>query len=371
MNSLKTLVIVALLGAVGYGVYMSITRSPRQAASDGGDAPAWTGGATKAQVPGPNATKPQFPGTNTMAGTSPGGLGKAAPGSLDGRKLPPAGPEAAGPAATIPGTAATSAHVIPPPGYPAIGDTAPPAGVGPAPAGALSADPPAAALSGELAARFGEFMRSVQAKLDENKLDDALQLLSMAYSIPDLPPAETKQITQLLDQLAGTVIYSRQHWLEKAHVVGPGETLDQIAQKYNVSRELLARINGIRDPQNLPPGKELKVVRGPFGAVINLGRSEMTLTLGDRYAGRFPLAVSPEQAPAAGQYAVAKMAAADPQQNMPAYLELDGQGSKTALVGYPKEATQSDPRIPLGLTCKDFEDVSGILTAGSRIEIRR
>ncbi len=116
MNSLKTLVIVALLGAVGYGVYVSITRSPRQATPDGSEAPAWTGGGAKAQVPGPGATKPQFPGAGATAGTSSGGAGKLTPGNLNGMKLPPVPPEIAGPAAAMPNTTATSAHVIPPPG---------------------------------------------------------------------------------------------------------------------------------------------------------------------------------------------------------------------------------------------------------------
>ena len=94
----------------------------------------------------------------------------------------------------------------------------------------------------------------------------------------------------------------------------------------------------------------------------------MTLMLGDRYAGRFPLAVSREQPPAAGQYTVGKVAAADPQSGMPAYIDL---GNQTGIVGYPKDATQSDPRVPLGLSYKDFEDVSGILSLGSRVVIQR
>jgi hypothetical protein len=369
MNSLKTLVIVTLLGAVGYGVYVSITRSPRQA-TDGGDAPAWTGSATKTQAPGPNATKPQ------LAGTTPG---KAAPGSLNGMKLPPVPAEIAGPAAAIPGTAPPTARVIPPPGYPAVADTGAPAAGAPAvavpPAGGSpvvatsAATGSAGALSGELAAKFGTFMQSVQGQLDENKLDEALHALSEVYlKIPDLPPAESKQIIQLLDQLAGTVIYSRQHLLEKPYTVEPGDTLDQIAQKYNVPWELLARINGIRDPRNLTPGKQLKVVRGPFRAEVSLAKGEMTLMLGDRYAGRFPLAVNRDQAPAPGQYAVGKVAAADPQTGLPAYIDL---GNQTGIIGYPKDATQADPRVPLGLNYRDFEDVSGILSLGSRVVIQR
>ena len=47
-------------------------------------------------------------------------------------KLPPLSAEITGPAAAIPGTAPTSVHVIPPPGYPAIPDPATASGGAPA-----------------------------------------------------------------------------------------------------------------------------------------------------------------------------------------------------------------------------------------------
>ena len=55
--------------------------------------------------------------------------------------------------------------------------------------------------------------------------------------------------------MAAKVIYSREHLLENAYLVQAGDTLDSIADRYGVPALLLARINGIRDPQNLSPGK--------------------------------------------------------------------------------------------------------------------
>ena len=73
-------------------------------------------------------------------------------------------------------------------------------------------------------------------------------------------------ITEVLDAMAAKVIYSREDLLERHYGVQPGDTLDSIAEHYQVPALLLARINGIRDPQNLRPGKELKVLKGPFNA---------------------------------------------------------------------------------------------------------
>ena len=133
-------------------------------------------------------------------------------------------------------------------------------------------------------------MDEVQKKLDEGKLAEAHLALSKLYGNPDLPADQAKQITDLLDQLAGTVIYSRQHYLEPAYLTQPGDTIDKIAQQYNVPWQLLARINGLMPPgaantdeaakdQPLPAGKELKVVRGPFDAVVRLDKHELTLML--------------------------------------------------------------------------------------------
>ena len=47
-------------------------------------------------------------------------------------------------------------------------------------------------------------------------------------------------MTDLLDQLAGEVIYSRQHYLEEAHVVQPGEKLADIDPRIQLGQILAA-----------------------------------------------------------------------------------------------------------------------------------
>ena len=104
--------------------------------------------------------------------------------------------------------------------------------------------------------------------------------------------------------MAAKVIYSREHLLESPYLVQAGDTLDTISDRYQVPALLLARINGIRNPQNLPPGKELKVLKGPFSAQISTDRSEMTLMLADRYAGRFSVVLNSDLSRATGIWKV-------------------------------------------------------------------
>ncbi|BBO35998.1 LysM peptidoglycan-binding domain-containing protein [Lacipirellula parvula] len=136
---------------------------------------------------------------------------------------------------------------------------------------------------------------AVQGDLDRGELAQALLKLSEWYGDPSLTPEETQEVDTLLGQLAGDVIYEGPpaHRLAPKHVVATGETLETIAQKYNVPWELLANINRITDPKAVQVGQELKVLQGPFSAVIDLGKRRMTLMLDRRYAGRFTIELDP------------------------------------------------------------------------------
>jgi LysM repeat protein len=151
---------------------------------------------------------------------------------------------------------------------------------------------------------FAASWPEIQAALDQGKLSRAHELLSKWYGDPSLTPAEAEQVETLLGQLAGTVVYSTEHRLEPARIAKPGETLEAIANEYNVPWQLLAKINGIPAPDRLQAGQELKVVRGPFSAVIDLDRKQLTLMLGDRYAGAFQVTMPEGSAVNEGQWIV-------------------------------------------------------------------
>ena len=49
--------------------------------------------------------------------------------------------------------------------------------------------------------------------------------------------------------------------------------------QYNVPVQLLQKINGIENPDVLLPGSELKVLRGPFEAEVDLQAQQLTVFL--------------------------------------------------------------------------------------------
>jgi len=235
---------------------------------------------------------------------------------------------------------------------------------------------------------FDQAMQEAEKLLQSNQLAEALLVLSRWYGHPKLSEQQHRQLVGLLDQLAGTVVYSRQHWLEPAHVVKPGETLQQIAQQYQVPWQLLAKINGILPPYTLQPGETLKVVRGPFHAEVDLGRMQLTLFVaGGRYAGRFPIGLGQEIPPVPGEFGVVNKVVhpqyvpADPNQQPieggspqnPLGQRLIQLEQNLAIHGTndPSRIGRSAQVGCIALRPKDMADVFDILSVGSKVVIRR
>jgi lipoprotein-anchoring transpeptidase ErfK/SrfK len=235
-------------------------------------------------------------------------------------------------------------------------------------------------------------MQAAEQLVADGKFRDALLTLSPYYAHPDLAAAEQAQLMPWLDALAAKVIYSREHLLAAPYEVRRNETLPDIAQKLQVPWMLLHSINRevVNDPQILVPGTQLKVVPGPFRADVSLTASEITLFLGEMYAGRFPFALGNE-APQPGGYRVQDKLtnrtyyAADGRTipaNDPgnpyggAWIDL---GHEVSIHGSPISSAAAQPAgsttaATLGcisLSPQDARDVFGILSVGSEVTIRR
>jgi hypothetical protein len=309
--------------------------------------------------------------------------------------MPPEAASAMTPAspAALPATAATPPGNQMQPPNPVRGPSSPPeaaAVLGAAP------PPPANPADGLLQSKFSALMDAVRKKLDEGKLAEAHLALSKLYDNPDLPANQAKQINDLLDRLAGTVIYSQKHYLEPAYVTQPGDTLEKVSQKYSVPWQLLAKINGLIAPDvptidsttkdlPLPVNMPLKVLRGPFTAVVRLDRHELTLMVQDRYAGRFPIGIGRDQPKLDGEYVVREKTL-NPTYYGPDGLTINPNDPKNPLGGAwiglserigihgasnPQGVGRDDN---LGTICvgkRDLQDLYGILSVGSRVTVLR
>lgn len=342
MQLFRSLCVVAVLGALTYGAYVTLTGSPPveppldavnwdspppvELPARGGATSSTSAGISNSTPPGAPAPKFSPPSMGAARLDAPtdsigGAPMKAAaldpragekaveiPASYPKTGAPPGPFDAAGSsplgtdAAPYPSTATGDAGpMLPglsltPPGTNVDKSVSPVAGQSP---GGSTPNVISAAPTGAFQIPWNEINSLIVAKPAE-----ALDRLSRSFDDPTLSAEENRRVMESLDQLAGTVIYSRDHLLAPAYVVQPGEGLEQIAVKHNVPWELLAKINGIADPANLAPGTQLKVVKGPFCALVDKSRRQMTLFLGGLYAGSFNVGFGQDQAAADGYYKV-------------------------------------------------------------------
>lgn len=356
MNTFKSLCLGILLLGASYGVYVAVNGTPgqRRAADDGEGS---EGVDVSLELPELNeqGSQPQ----------------KREPPSDDSaEKIPADGRDSEAPRYVRP---SEEEPAVPPVEQPAPAD-APPSARGPSrsgeasPAGYVAGEPPetpsvrpSATPSSTQGEDFALALENAQALLESGRLSEGLLELSRWYQDPRLAPEEQEYLVELLSRVAGSVIYSRQHLLENPYRVRAGDTLHRVAQQYNVPWRLLAKINGISDPDNLSAGEELKVVPGPFDAVVDLTTWEMTLFLHGRYAGRFRIGLGEDDPTPEGEYTVKS------KEVNPTYYGPD------------VTIDQDDPENPLGELLLDLggrvylhatDDVSSLGRQGGRGSIR-
>ncbi len=413
MQTFKTAVVVVMLLAVLYGVYVVLNRPevnsrPQLAWQQPEMGPLQIDSGT---LYDPAGTSPAAAQSGTLSPVPPSALAPSTPPSLEipaTPTLPSSTVAAPLPTLTTPTVPQPKANYSGATGYP---DSKAYTGAAPRDAADVSstsfaannpyltkpnptaaspsvAPPDTSGSSQQLGSRaFERAWRNMNALLEQREYREALRELTLFYESSDLTTQQHRQLLDVLDPLASKVIYSQEHLLEQSYLVRRGETLPEIADRYQVPWQLLKNINGVNDPTVLVPGTELKVVRGPFRAEVRVkqdGQGELTLFLNDLYAGRFPVTIGSDLPPQAGKFTVRhKQAGAEyvsrDRGSIPAghpsnpygqwFIDL---GSEVSIHGSPTTGGAETSTLGcISLSPLDAADVYGILSQGSKVEIRR
>lgn len=136
------------------------------------------------------------------------------------------------------------------------------------------------------------------------KLREALLILSRYYDSPELSSEQHSDMIDLLDALSREVIYSPRHLVQSAYTATAGDTVESLALKHQITPELFNAINGLGNSKVLLNGTQVKVLSGPFRAQVSLSRNELTVFMGELYAGRFPVSFGTDPTPVEGTYEV-------------------------------------------------------------------
>jgi len=430
MEAIKPLIVLGLLGTILYGAYSVVQKGPSSQQPD------WqTPAATQAMAEGGLGDAPPF-------AAGPAGPATVAPPSVEISPAPAAAPMASAPppfaghspsltpAATVPeseGMAGVAAAQQPPTilnamsAPPPVGDPAaasfptpvptpvtapaPTPGLNPglvADAAAVSVPPtttaapdpfvPPAGMAAPIdpreappAAAFATSWAEAHDKLAAGRYAEALATLSTWQDDPSLGLEESRRLDDLLSQLAGSVIYSQQDLLLPPHIVAPGDTLQSVAAQLGVPWQLLAKINGVDDPARLIPGEHLKVLRGPFDAVISVSRRRLSLQVGGNYAGSFPVVIGRQiQERVGSSLAVVDVRRGDaPSSAQPATTQVSFVGSsasRSIVLGDgisieptddPAAVADAAPASSLVVAARDLDEIIDILGPGSHVLVRR
>lgn len=393
-DSLKPIVVLVLLGTIAYGAWSVVTKGP--------------GGVPPDTYRADLAVAPPFASTPDLASALPAQAPPLAPPTVSAGPpavavagTPPAGMPAASASPFAPPSAATdpaptylSAAPAPPPTAeplpaeiaaarpPVAMPTAPPQAVDVGPTPRTLAAPGAPPTAVSRTAAFASAWTDAHEKLSAGRYAEALAVLSLWYDDAALGPEESQRLEDLLNQLAGTVIWSQQDLLLPPHVVAPGETLGTIAAPLGVPWQVLAKINGVADPVRLVPGESLKMLRGPFDGLVSVSRRRLSLQVNACYAGSFPVVVGRQirdrvggslsvlaaAPPAAAADGAAQVAWAQPG---PRSIPLSGGIVIEAVTDPTVVSEESVGPTSLVVSERDLAELADMLGAGSRVLIRQ
>lgn len=121
-------------------------------------------------------------------------------------------------------------------------------------------------------------------------------------------PAERTALRAELTRIGNETVFSGRIIPNDPHVeryvIQPGDSLGKIAKAYRVSDELLAKINGIRDKNRIRAGQAIKVIKGPFRAVVYADDYTLGIYLGDTFVKQFPVGLGEDGSTPRGTWKV-------------------------------------------------------------------
>jgi lipoprotein-anchoring transpeptidase ErfK/SrfK len=181
---------------------------------------------------------------------------------------------------------------------------------------APKAESSAAAAKSEarLASSSGGPLADGKAKLDAGELLAGRKVLNAALIGGELSAGDAATAKKLIAEANKAVIFAPRRFNDDpyagSHPVASGENLQKIANKYSLTPELLLRINGLSDARKLRAGASIKVLEGPFHAVVTKKAFTIDLYLGSPgeknalYVATYPVGLGKDDSTPTGTWLV-------------------------------------------------------------------
>lgn len=242
-------------------------------------------------------------------------------------------------------------------------------------------DPANGSQSEILDADFADAFQASRALLKSGNILDAHAELSRLYW---KYPAQRSLLRPALQQTASDIFNSTEHQFGEPHTVEYGETLESIGRQYEVPWQYLAKLNRVT-PAKLQAGRELKVVRGPFGAVVDLSAFTLTVHAHGWYVRDYRIGIGKDGKTPTGRFKVQEklenpvwydpdggtVDADDPENPLGEYWI--GLGNHIGIHGTidPDSIGKAASRGCIHLGDDDIRDVFSLLGSGSEVTVRK
>jgi lipoprotein-anchoring transpeptidase ErfK/SrfK len=116
-------------------------------------------------------------------------------------------------------------------------------------------------------------------------------------------PASRNEIKKRIETTANSIYFSPQPHYMKPYTIQPGDQLRLISKKYSVPWQYLVRLNQV-DPRKIRAGQDLKVIKGPFSAHIELSKFEMTIHNQGYFVRRYTVGIGKDGQTPIGRFRV-------------------------------------------------------------------
>ncbi len=127
-------------------------------------------------------------------------------------------------------------------------------------------------------------LNQARAKADAGQQLAARNDYNSALASGRLSPTDAQAAKSAIMDLNKTIVFSPRKYTDdtwaSSYTVKSGDRMQKIANQYDVTWELLCRINGMTDPRKLRAGQTLKTLKGPFHAIVSKQNFTIDLYLG-------------------------------------------------------------------------------------------
>jgi len=209
-------------------------------------------------------------------------------------------------------TSARGAQDAATPASPTSGSTAPrpvpsgsPTAAGPAPAPPIVS--PSKADSRGSSQGIRELITTGRSALARGDLLAARPRLNQALQL-SADDAEQTELRADLARIAAETVLSGQVFpddpLTGRYIIQVGDTLEKIASANKIPLELLAQVNRVVDKNRIRAGQTLKVIHGPFRAIVDTRKFRLELLLGDVFVKEYRVGLGVDDSTPRGDWRV-------------------------------------------------------------------